>query len=39
MGVPAYQTEELTKNQKRKKEFPHIYVILAVMIVVMALAT
>ncbi|MCZ0068844.1 TIGR00366 family protein [Bacillus sonorensis] len=39
MGVPAYQTEELKKNQKRKKEFPHIYVILAVMIVVMALAT
>ncbi|RCK12618.1 hypothetical protein DT075_11255 [Bacillus licheniformis] len=39
MGMPAYKTEEVKKNEKRKKEFPHIYVILAVMIGLMALAT
>ena len=39
MGMPAYKTEDVKKNEKRKKEFPHIYVILAVMIGLMALMT
>ncbi|MFO6498530.1 YfcC family protein [Bacillus sp. z60-11] len=39
MGMPAYQRGDLKKNEKRKHEFPHIYVILAVMIGLMALST
>lgn len=39
MGMPAYKTEDVNKKEKSKKEFPHIYVILAVMIGLMALMT